>query len=82
MPEIFRFNGYSYFYYSKEHEPIHVHIEGNGGYAKFDLIDDEFVMKECNNIKARDLKRIQDIIAENKDIIKSHWNNYFKTSGI
>ena len=27
MPEIFKFGGYSYFYYSREHEPIHVHVE-------------------------------------------------------
>ena len=29
MPEIFRFYGYSFFFYSREHEPIHVHVEGN-----------------------------------------------------
>ncbi|MCQ2171825.1 MAG: DUF4160 domain-containing protein [Bacteroidales bacterium] len=32
MPEIFRFYGFSFFFYSREHEPIHVHVEGNGGY--------------------------------------------------
>lgn len=38
MPEIFRFYGFSFFFYSKEHEPLHVHVEGNGGMAKYDLI--------------------------------------------
>ena len=36
MPEIFRFFGFSFFFYSREHEPIHVHVEGNGGYAVYD----------------------------------------------
>ena len=34
MPEVFRFYGFSFFY-SKEHEPLHIHVEGNGGAAKF-----------------------------------------------
>ena len=46
MPEIFRFFGFSFFFYSREHEPIHVHVEGNGGYAIFDLIDNQFVLRE------------------------------------
>ena len=29
MPEVFRFFGFSFFFYSKEHEPVHVHVEGN-----------------------------------------------------
>jgi hypothetical protein len=78
MPEIFRFYGFSFFFYSKEHEPLHVHVEGKGGCAKFDLVDDEFVMVEKINIKANDLKRIKEVIADNKDIIINRWNEYFK----
>lgn len=36
MPEIFRFFGFSFFFYSKEHDPIHVHVEGKDGFAKFE----------------------------------------------
>lgn len=36
MPEVFRFFGFSFFFYSKEHEPLHIHVEGNGGMAKFE----------------------------------------------
>jgi len=34
MPEIFRFYGFSFFFYSREHEPVHIHVEENGGFAK------------------------------------------------
>lgn len=51
MPEIFRFFGFSFFFYSREHEPLHVHIEGKGGMAKFDLEGNEFVPKTVYNIK-------------------------------
>lgn len=75
MPEIFRF--YGFFFYSKEHEPLHVHVEGNGGCAKFDLVEENFVLVEKINIKSNDMKRIKEVIEENKDIIICRWNEYF-----
>lgn len=77
MPEIFRFFGFSFFFYSREHEPIHVHVEGNGGYAKFDYIGPGFALKEHSGIKATDMKKITSIVDENADIIVNYWNNYF-----
>ena len=78
MPELFRFFGYSFFFYSREHEPTHVHVEGNDGYAKYVLAEDTFVLKETHGIKASDRKKIELTIEENKDIIISRWKEYFK----
>ena len=77
MPEIFRFFGFSFFFYSREHEPIHVHVEGNDGYAIFDLIDNAFVLREKANIKTSDMKKIKFVIDENTDIIIKRWNEHF-----
>ena len=77
MPEIFRFFGFSFFFYSREYEPIHVHVEGNGGYAIFDLIDNQFVLREKVKIKASDFKKIKSVIDENVDIIINRWNEHF-----
>lgn len=77
MPELFRFFGFSFFFYSKEHEPIHVHVEGSSGYAVFDFDGNSFVLREKQGIKANDMKRITAVIEENKDIIVSRWENYF-----
>lgn len=66
MPEIFRFFGFSYFFYSREHEPIHVHVEGNDGYAVFGFDETEFTLREHHGIKAKDMKNIQMIINKNK----------------
>ena len=56
MPEVFRFFGYSFFFYSREHEPVHIHIEGNDGYAIYDLEEDSFIEREQYRIKKNDLK--------------------------
>jgi len=77
MPEVFRFFGFSFFFYSKEHEPLHIHVEGNGGMAKFEWNGSEFVLTEKQNIKAGDFKKIKTVIDENADIIINRWNEYF-----
>ena len=77
MPEVFRFFGFSFFFYSKEHEPIHIHVEGNAGMAKFDWDGEQFVLVEKHNIKAGDMKKIKFAIDENADIIISRWNEHF-----
>ena len=77
MPEVFRLFGFSFFFYSKEHEPIHIHVEGNGGMAKFDWDGSKFVLREKINIKANDMKKIEAAIDENADLIIKHWNNHF-----
>ena len=77
MPEVFRFYGFSFFFYSREHEPLHIHVEGNGGMAKFDWNGSEFIDNECQGIKANDLKKIKQVITENADIIVKRWHDYF-----
>ena len=81
MPELFRFFGFVFFFYSREHEPIHVHVEGNGGDAKFTLDEQsgQFVLKYSYGIKTNDLKKIQQIIKDNNEIIKKAWSLHFNT---
>lgn len=79
MPEIFKMFGFSFFFWSKEHEPIHVHVEGAGGYATFDWDNDTetFTERECYNIKAGDLRKIRKVIDTRKQEILDKWNDYF-----
>ena len=79
MPEIFRFFGFVFFFYSREHEPLHVHVEGNGGNARFEYDENNghFSLAESNGIKTGDLKRIARIVDDNADIIIQAWNRYF-----
>ena len=60
MPERFRFFGFSFFFYSKEHEPIHVHVEGEEGFAEYDYTETGFELRESKGLKASSLKKNQD----------------------
>lgn len=78
MPELFRAFGFVFMFFSLEHAPIHVHVIGNDGDAKFEWDGDNFNLVQCHNIKTNDLKKIKTMIADNSDIIVSRWNQYFK----
>ena len=79
MPEVFRFFGFSFFFYSKEHEPVHVYVEGNGGMAKFVWNGSEFTLLVKEKIKANDLKKIKAVIDENADLIIKRWEEHFNS---
>ena len=38
MPKIFEYFGFIFYFYSNEHEPIHVHVLHGGRESIFDLI--------------------------------------------
>lgn len=79
MPEIFNLYGFSFFFWSKEHNPIHVHVEGADGYATFDWDSstETFIQRECYNIKSGDLRKIKKAISTRKQEIIDKWNSHF-----
>lgn len=56
---------------------MHIHVEGNGGMAKFEWNGMEFVLTEKQGIKANDFRKIKAVIDENADIIIKRWNEHF-----
>jgi hypothetical protein len=76
MPEIFRFFGIRFFFYSKEHLPIHIHISNADGEAKFSIKPVQLI--ENKGIKNKDIKLAEIIIEENAENIINYWNDYFK----
>ncbi|MBQ8060817.1 MAG: DUF4160 domain-containing protein [Bacteroidales bacterium] len=77
MPELFRLFGFTYYFFSREHLPIHVHIEGKDGYAIYDLEGNRFLQRYAKGIKAGDLHRIEAVLEENKESIVNTWKSYF-----
>ena len=78
MPEVFRLFGFTYFFFSREHKPIHVHIEGAEGYAVYDLEGERFVQRYSKGVKTGDLKWIDAVLVENRESIVNSWKVFFK----
>ena len=76
MPTVFYIKGYRFMFYSDDHEPIHVHVEKDNCIAKYNVEPLEQV--NCKGFKKQEIKEIEDIVAEKKDVIIKIWNSIFK----
>lgn len=75
VPEVFRKNGYRFFFFSREAaEPIHIHVEMAEKYAKFWI--DPVVLAESYGFLGRQLREIRKMIEENETLIRRKWNDH------
>lgn len=78
MPEVFRKLGFVFFFYANEgQEPMHIHIRKAGGFAKFWIEPVE--LDFAQGLKINDLKKAEELILENLELIKSKWNEVFSS---
>ncbi|RRA98798.1 DUF4160 domain-containing protein [Larkinella rosea] len=75
MPTIWIQDGFRFFFFSNEHEPLHVHVEKGDSAAKFNLIPVSLVKNE--GMKNKDLRRAETIIVENQQEFIAKWRSYF-----
>lgn len=76
MPEVFRTEGYVFFFYANEgREPIHIHVRKAGGFAKFWL--EPLELDWAERMKTKELTRAETLIAENLSRIKEKWHEVF-----
>jgi hypothetical protein len=85
MPKIFEYLGILMFFYSNEHEPIHVHAR-KGEFeskAEFYIIDGKIAEIRITNIKGalplrgKDLKDFEEFLDKFADKIVEKWITYF-----
>lgn len=76
MPTLFILFGFKFMFYSNDHAPIHVHVLKGGASAKFNVVP-EVVLVENNGMKPSELKLVESIVEENKEIIIERWNTFF-----
>jgi hypothetical protein len=73
LPEVFRTEGFVFFFYANEgHEPMHIHIRRAGGFAKFWL--DPIELDYAERMKPRDLVRAEVLVGENIALIRERWH--------
>ena len=77
MPEILRMFGIRFFFYSREHEPIHVHVKNADGKAKFDILPEGVILVTNEGMKPKDIKAAEMVLEENKELAIEKWNEYF-----
>ncbi len=79
MPTIFRYRGFRFFFYSNEgspREPLHVHVLGEGGEAKF-WLRPEVRVAVSDGLSAKALRELSAVVAQNEALIERAWNVHF-----
>ena len=85
MPKIFEYFGFIFYFYSNEHEPIHVHVNHGGKESIFDLImmDGELVevrireKKTAEPLPEKDKRTAVEFIRKYHRNIIDKWVKFF-----
>jgi len=85
MPKLYEYFGLIFLFYSKEHEPIHVHGKFQDKESKAEIIfkNGKFVDIIIKNVKgkepldANNLKKFKTIVEHYRDDIVRKWIDYF-----
>lgn len=75
MPTVFIVFGFIFKFYSNDHTPIHIHVLKGDAHAKFLICPPTLI--ENHGFKPSELKLIESVIEENKEVIAEHWNLFF-----
>jgi len=79
MPTVLKLLGMLFFYWAREHEPIHVHVQKGDAEARFAL-EPEIILTDNMGFKPHELAIAEEVIKDNSDFIIEHWKLFFKKS--
>lgn len=75
MPKIFEYFGFIFFFYSNEHEPIHVHVLHGSKESVFELI---MMSGELTDIRIREKNGAESLSDKEKRTVEMFIRKYYK----
>lgn len=79
MPVIFRFQGYRFFFFSNEGDPLepcHIHIRKGGAIAKF-WLKPEVRLAQAYDISPVELRKLLKLTEQHRELFEEKWHEYF-----
>ena len=77
-PTVFREGGFRFFFFSLEESRMHIHVHGENGEAKF-WIEPRIELARNYRLPHSDLSRIEMLIEEHENVIRSAWHHHFRS---
>jgi hypothetical protein len=75
-PTIFRDGAFRFFFFSREEERLHVHVQSPDGEAKF-WIEPEIELARSYRLSDQDLKRVLELVIDHEQEIRNAWHRHF-----
>lgn len=79
MPTVFKFDGFRFFFYSNEGnplKPIHIHVIKGGDEAKI-WLEPEVLLARSKGFNAKTLRHLLKLVNEHRPQIEGAWREYF-----
>jgi hypothetical protein len=76
VPTVFVKEGFRFFFYSNDHEPMHVHVRKGDGEAVFNL-EGGVELRESLGFKVQELRRAQALAEGHRQAIVDRWRDHF-----
>ncbi|MCG9873278.1 MAG: DUF4160 domain-containing protein [Leptospiraceae bacterium] len=79
MPKVFEKDGYKFFFFSNEGnplEPLHIHIRKGEKLSKF-WLKPNINLESNYGFNSKELNWIEDVIEQNLSLIEGKWNDFF-----
>jgi uncharacterized protein DUF4160 len=75
-PTVFREGPFRFFFFSREEERMHIHVQSPDGEAKF-WIEPRIELARNYELTAQDLRRVERLIEEREQEIRDAWHRHF-----
>ena len=77
MPAVLTLLGMRFFYWAREHEPIHIHVKKGDAEARFTM-EPMIELTDNFGLKPHELALAEEIIKDNREYIIEHWKLFFE----
>jgi len=79
MPTVLTLLGMRFYYWAREHEPVHIHVKKGGAEARF-VIEPDVELTDNMGFKPHELAIAEEVIRDNREYMIEHWNLFFKNT--
>ncbi len=75
-PTVFRYEGFRFYFFSREEPRIHIHVHCAHGEAKF-WVEPSIQLARSHGLTESELRLVRGLIEEHEDAIRSAWHEHF-----
>lgn len=75
-PTVFREGPFRFFFFSREEERLHIHVQSADGEAKF-WVEPAIELARSHGLSDQDLRRVRELIEQREQEIRDAWASHF-----
>lgn len=77
-PTVFREGPYRFYFFSREEERMHIHVQGPDGEAKV-WLEPKIELATSVDLRQHQLKALLNMVKEHQDEIRNTWKRHFQS---